>query len=48
MMSSPFSDSAAQPLLPRMTNDISYRPSVAPDGIQGRMNSTIRTMNRIV
>ncbi|MDF1488423.1 MFS transporter [Tessaracoccus caeni] len=30
------------------TNDISYRQSVAPDGIQGRMNSTIRTVNRIV
>lgn len=30
------------------TNDISYRQSVAPDGIQGRMNSTIRTINRIV
>lgn len=30
------------------TNDISYRQSIAPDGIQGRMNSTIRTMNRIV
>lgn len=30
------------------TNDISYRQSVAPDGIQGRMNATIRTVNRIV
>ncbi|MFB7894312.1 MFS transporter [Microbacterium sp. NPDC056044] len=30
------------------TNDISYRQGVAPDGIQGRMNSTIRTVNRIV
>lgn len=30
------------------TNDISYRQSVAPDGIQGRMNSTIRTVNRTV
>lgn len=30
------------------TNDISYRQSVAPDGIQGRMNSTIRTVNRAV
>lgn len=30
------------------TNDISYRQSVAPDGIQGRMNSTIRTVNRVV
>ncbi|HMR49749.1 MAG TPA: MFS transporter [Arachnia sp.] len=29
-------------------NDISYRQSVAPDGIQGRMNSTIRTVNRVV
>ena len=29
-------------------NDISYRQSVAPDEIQGRMNSTIRTMNRVV
>ncbi len=29
-------------------NDISYRQAVAPDGIQGRMNSTIRTVNRIV
>jgi len=29
-------------------NDISYRQSVAPDGIQGRMNSTIRTVNRTV
>lgn len=30
------------------TNDISYRQSVVPDAIQGRMNATIRTMNRIV
>lgn len=30
------------------TNDISYRQSVATDGIQGRMNSTIRTVNRVV
>jgi predicted MFS family arabinose efflux permease len=30
------------------TNDISYRQSVAPDGIQGRMNATIRTVNRVV
>lgn len=30
------------------TNDISYRQAVAPDGIQGRMNSTIRTVNRVV
>ncbi|ROR93542.1 putative MFS family arabinose efflux permease [Salana multivorans] len=30
------------------TNDISYRQSVAPDAIQGRMNSTIRTVNRVV
>ncbi len=29
-------------------NDTSYRQAVAPDEIQGRMNSTIRTMNRIV
>jgi MFS family permease len=29
-------------------NDIAYRQSVAPDGIQGRMNSTIRTVNRVV
>ncbi|AZC13300.1 MFS transporter [Microbacterium sp. ABRD28] len=29
-------------------NDISYRQAVAPDSIQGRMNSTIRTMNRVV
>lgn len=29
-------------------NDISYRQSVAPDSIQGRMNSTIRTVNRVV
>ncbi|WP_233542673.1 MFS transporter [Kocuria tytonis] len=30
------------------TNEISYRQSVVPDGIQGRMNATIRTVNRIV
>ncbi|MCI0155412.1 MFS transporter [Leifsonia shinshuensis] len=29
-------------------NDTGYRQSVAPDGIQGRMNSTIRTVNRVV
>ncbi|MBO9625794.1 MAG: MFS transporter [Microbacterium sp.] len=29
-------------------NDIGYRQSVAPDAIQGRMNSTIRTVNRVV
>lgn len=29
------------------TNDISYRQSVATDGIQGRMNSTIRTVNHV-
>jgi len=29
-------------------NDTAYRQAVAPDAIQGRMNSTIRTMNRIV
>jgi MFS family permease len=29
-------------------NDTGYRQSVAPDAIQGRMNSTIRTMNRVV
>ena len=29
-------------------NDTGYRQAVAPDAIQGRMNSTIRTMNRIV
>lgn len=29
-------------------NDISYRQAVAPDSLQGRMNSTIRTMNRVV
>lgn len=29
-------------------NDTSYRQSVAPDEIQGRMNSTIRTVNRAV
>ncbi len=30
------------------TNDISYRQAVAPDEIQGRMNATIRTVNRVV
>lgn len=25
-----------------------YRQAVAPDGMQGRMNSTIRTTNRII
>lgn len=29
-------------------NDIAYRQSVTPDGMQGRLNSTIRTVNRIV
>ena len=29
-------------------NDTGYRQSVAPDAIQGRMNSTIRTANRVV
>ncbi|MEV0841782.1 MFS transporter [Actinocatenispora sera] len=29
-------------------NDTGYRQSVAPDAIQGRMNSTIRTVNRTV
>jgi predicted MFS family arabinose efflux permease len=29
-------------------NDTAYRQAVAPDAIQGRMNSTIRTMNRVV
>ncbi|WP_353113906.1 MFS transporter [Microbacterium sp.] len=29
-------------------NDIAYRQATAPDGIQGRMNSTIRTVNRVV
>lgn len=29
-------------------NETGYRQSVAPDAIQGRMNSTIRTINRIV
>ncbi|MEO7017474.1 MAG: MFS transporter [Leifsonia sp.] len=29
-------------------NDTGYRQSVAPDAIQGRMNSTIRTINRAV
>ena len=30
------------------TNDIAYRQAVAPDEIQGRMNATIRTINRVV
>lgn len=30
------------------TNEISYRQAVAPDEIQGRMNATIRTINRVV
>lgn len=29
-------------------NDIAYRQAVAPDTIQGRMNATIRTINRVV
>lgn len=29
-------------------NDTGYRQSVAPDAIQGRMNSTIRTVNRVI
>ncbi|GGD79184.1 MFS transporter [Microbacterium murale] len=29
-------------------NDIGYRQAAAPDAIQGRMNSTIRTMNRVI
>ena len=29
-------------------NDIGYRQGVAPDAMQGRMNSTIRTMNRVI
>jgi predicted MFS family arabinose efflux permease len=29
-------------------NDSGYRQAVAPDEIQGRMNSTIRTVNRVV
>lgn len=29
-------------------NDIGYRQATAPDAMQGRMNSTIRTINRIV
>lgn len=29
-------------------NDMGYRQAVAPDEIQGRMNSTIRTANRVV
>ena len=29
-------------------NDIAYRQAAAPDAIQGRMNATIRTTNRVV
>lgn len=29
-------------------NDTGYRQAVAPDAMQGRMNSTIRTVNRVV
>lgn len=29
-------------------NDIAYRQAAAPDAIQGRMNSTIRTTNRVI
>jgi MFS family permease len=29
-------------------NDTGYRQAVAPDKMQGRMNSTIRTMNRVI
>jgi len=29
-------------------NDIAYRQAVAPDEIQGRMNATIRTTNRVI
>lgn len=29
-------------------NDIAYRQAAAPDAIQGRMNATIRTMNRAI
>ncbi|MGO4454581.1 MFS transporter [Arthrobacter sp. RAF14] len=29
-------------------NEMAYRQAAAPDGIQGRMNGTIRTMNRII
>lgn len=29
-------------------NDTGYRQAVAPDALQGRMNSTIRTINRVV
>lgn len=29
-------------------NDMGYRQAIAPDSIQGRMNSTIRTANRVV
>ena len=29
-------------------NDTGYRQGVAPDALQGRMNSTIRTVNRVV
>ena len=29
-------------------NEMGYRQSVAPDSMQGRMNSTIRTANRVI
>lgn len=29
-------------------NDIAYRQAAAPDAIQGRMNATIRTINRVI
>ena len=29
-------------------NDIAYRQAIAPDAIQGRMNATIRTNNRVI
>lgn len=29
-------------------NEMGYRQAVAPDSLQGRMNSTIRTANRVV
>jgi MFS family permease len=29
-------------------NDMAYRQAIAPDAIQGRMNATIRTTNRVV
>jgi MFS family permease len=29
-------------------NDTAYRQAIAPDAMQGRMNSTIRTVNRVV